>query len=66
MPCSAPIEDQFTHSYEGYKALLLTTIAEVNAVEAALTRTGVSYQTRIVRSKKHGLTYVITLVGAVA
>lgn len=63
MLCSTPVKDQFTHTHDGYRAMLLRTLSEALTVETALTQAQVPYRTRIVRSKKHGLVYVVMLVG---
>lgn len=56
------IDELFTQTYEGFKALKLRSAGEAIAVENALQKQHVSYQTRITRSKKHGRTFVILLV----
>lgn len=60
------IEDLFTQTYEGFKALKLRTATETVAVENALSRADLSYQTKITRSKKRGREFVILLVQGVS
>lgn len=66
MQLPSRIEDLFTQTYEGFKALKLRSASEAIMVENALTRASKSYQTKITRSKKHGREFVILLVGHTA
>lgn len=63
MQLPSNIEDLFTLTFEGFKALKLRSASEAIAVENELARQHKSYQTKITRSKKHGRTFVILLVG---
>jgi hypothetical protein len=58
------IEDLFTQTYEGFKALKLRSAAETITVENVLKRQQKSYQTKITRSKKHGRVFVVLLMSA--
>jgi hypothetical protein len=62
MQLPSKIESLFTQTYEGFPAVKLKSAGDAIAVETALGRTGLSYQTRITRSKKHGRAFVILLV----
>jgi hypothetical protein len=64
MQLPSNIEDLFTQTYEGFKALKLRSASEAIMVENALSRQSKSFQTKITRSKKHGREFVILLVGA--
>jgi hypothetical protein len=66
MQLPSNIEDLFTQTYEGFKALKLRTATEAVAVENALSRQNKSFQTKITRSKKHGREFVILLVSGAA
>lgn len=63
MQLPSNIEELFTQTYEGFKALKLRSASEAIAVENELNRQGKSYRTRITRSKKRGREFVILLVG---
>ena len=63
MQLPSNIEELFTQTYEGFKALKLRSASEAITVENELNRQHKSYQTKITRSKKHGRTFVILLVG---
>lgn len=63
MQLPSNIEELFTQTYEGFKALKLRSASEAIAVENELTRQGKSYRTHITRSKKRGREFVILLVG---
>jgi hypothetical protein len=63
MQLPSKIEELFTQTYEGCKAVKLRSAAEAITVENALQRAEKSYQTKITRSKKHGREFVILLVG---
>jgi hypothetical protein len=66
MQLPSNIEDLFTQTYEGFKALKLRTATEAVAVENELNRQSKSFQTKITRSKKHGREFVILLVSGAA
>ena len=63
MQLPSKLEDLFTQTYEGFKAVKLRSASEAIMVENALGRASMSYQTKITRSKKHGREFVILLVG---
>jgi len=62
MQLPSNIEDLFTQTYEGFKALKLRSASDAIMVENALGRANLSYQTKITRSKKHGREFIILLV----
>jgi hypothetical protein len=62
MQLPSNIEDLFTQTYEGFKALKLRSASEAIMVENELNRQSKSFQTKITRSKKHGREFVILLV----
>jgi hypothetical protein len=62
MPLPPNIEDLFTQTHEGFKALKLRNAVEAIRVENALQQAEQSYRTKITRSKKHGREFVILLV----
>ncbi len=64
MQLPSNIEELFTQTYEGFKALKLRSAGEAITVENALGRANKSYQTKITRSKKHGREFIILLVEA--
>ena len=64
MQLPSNIEDLFTQTYEGFKALKLRSARDAIVVENALQRNHMSFQTRITRSKKHGREFVVMLVGS--
>lgn len=49
-------------TYDGVPCLRLRTSAGAATAEAMLREEGKSYQTKIVRSKKHGLEYVVMVL----
>ena len=63
MQLPSNIEELFTQTYEGFKALKLRSASEAIAVENELNRQGKSYRTHITRSKKRGREFVILLIG---
>ena len=62
MQLPSKIEDLFTQNFNGFRAVKLRTATETVAVENALGRASLSFQTKITRSKKHGREFVISLV----
>jgi hypothetical protein len=62
MQLPSRIEDLFTQNFNGFRAVKLRTATEAVAVENALGRASLSFQTKITRSKKHGREFVISLV----
>lgn len=64
MQLPSKLEDMFTHNFNGFRSVKVRTATEAVAVENALSRASLSYQTKITRSKKHGREFVISLVGA--
>lgn len=62
MQLPSNIEDLFTQTYDGFKALKLRSASDAIMVENALSRADLSYQTKITRSKKHGREFVVMLV----
>lgn len=66
MQLPSNIEDLFTQTYEGFRALKLRSAGEAISVENALQRASMSYQTKITRSKKHGREFIILLCSGAA
>jgi hypothetical protein len=64
MQLPSKIEELFTQTYAGFKAVKLRSASEAIMVENALGRASLSYQTKITRSKKHGREFIILLVEA--
>ena len=62
MQLPSKIEDLFTQNFNGFRSYKVRTATEAVAVENALGRANLSYQTKITRSKKHGREFVILLV----
>jgi hypothetical protein len=62
MQLPSNIEDLFTQTYNGFKAIKLRSASEAIMVENALQRAEKSYQTKITRSKKHGREFIVLLV----
>lgn len=62
MQLPSKIEDLFTQTYEGFKAVKLRSALEAIMVENALGRAHLSYRTKITRNKKRGREFVILLV----
>ncbi len=62
MQLPSKIEDLFTQNFNGFRAVKLRTATETVAVENALGRASMSFQTKITRSKKHGREFVVYLV----
>lgn len=62
MQLPSRIEDLFTQNFNGFRSVKVRTATEAVAVENALGRASLSYQTKITRSKKHGREFVILLV----
>lgn len=63
MQLPSNIEDLFTQTHDGFKAMKLRSASEAITVENALQRAEKSYQTRITRSKKRGREFVVLLLG---
>ena len=61
MQLPSNIDDLFTQNFNGFRSVKVRTATEAVAVENALKRQSVSFQTRITRSKKHGREFVILL-----
>jgi hypothetical protein len=62
MQLPSRIEDLFTQNFNGFRSFKVRTATEAVAVENALGRASLSFQTKITRSKKHGREFVISLV----
>lgn len=63
MQLPSNIEDLFTQTYDGFKAMKLRSASEAIMVENALQRAEKSYQTKITRSKKRGREFIVLLMG---
>lgn len=61
MQLPSNIDDLFTQNFNGFRSVKVRTATEAVAVENALQRAELSYQTKITRSKKHGREFVILL-----
>lgn len=64
MQLPSNIEELFTQTHNGFKAMKLRSAREVIMLENALQRAEKSYQTKITRSKKRGREFIVLLVGA--
>ena len=62
MQLPSKIEELFTQTYAGFKAVKLRSASEAIMVENALGRASLSYQTKITRSKKHGREFIVMIV----
>ncbi len=62
MQLPSNITELFTQDFNGFRATKVRTATEAVAVENALNRAALSYQTKITRSKKHGREFTIMLV----
>jgi hypothetical protein len=62
MQLPSKIEDLFTQSFNGFRSVKVRTATEAVAIENALRKADLSYQTKITRSKKHGREFAILLV----
>ena len=62
MQLPSNIEDLFTQTYDGFKAVKLRSASEAIMLENALGRASVSFQTKISRSKKHGREFIGMIV----
>jgi hypothetical protein len=62
MQLPSKIEELFTQTYDGFKAVKLRSASEAIMVENALGRASLSYQTKITRSKKHGREFIVMIV----
>jgi hypothetical protein len=62
MQLPSNIEDLFTQTYDGFKAVKLRSASEAIMLENALGRASVSFQTKISRSKKHGREFIVMIV----
>jgi hypothetical protein len=62
MQLPSNIDDLFTQSFEGFRAVWLDNACDALVVEDTLTRAKRSYQTQIVRSRKHGRAFIIMLL----
>jgi hypothetical protein len=62
MRLPSKIEELFTQTYDGFKAVKLRSASEAIMVENALGRASLSYQTKITRSKKHGREFIVMIV----
>jgi hypothetical protein len=56
------IEELFTQTYDGFKAVKLKSASEAIMVENALGLANMSYQTKITRSKKRGREFLVMIV----
>ena len=63
MQLPSKIEELFTQTYDGFKAVKLRSASDAIMVENALGRASMSYQTKITRNKKRGREFIILLVG---
>jgi len=63
MQLPSNIEDLFTQTHDGFKAMKLRSASEAITVENALQRAEKSYQTKITRSKKRGREFIVLLMG---
>jgi hypothetical protein len=64
MPLPLIIQNRFVETYEGIPAARFNNSLEAKNFEEALQHVGASYRTKIIKSKKHGRQFVITLLEA--
>lgn len=64
MQLPSNIDELFTQTFDGFRAVRLHSACDALMVEDALTRQRRSYQTHIGRSKKHGREFIILLLDA--
>ena len=62
MQLPSNIEDLFTQTYDGFKAVKLRSASEAIMLENALGLARMSFQTKITRSKKHGREFIVMIV----
>ncbi len=62
MQLPSNIEDLFTQTYDGFKAVKLRSASEAIMLENALGLARMSFQTKISRSKKHGREFIVMIV----
>ncbi len=62
MQLPSNIEDLFTQNFNGFRSVKVRSATEAVAVESALRKAALSFQTKITRSKKHGREFVVMLV----
>jgi len=62
MQLPSSIDDLFTQTFEGFRAVWLDNACDALLVEDTLTQQKRSYQTHIVRSRKHGRAFIIMLL----
>ena len=62
MQLPSSIDELFTQSFNGFRSVKVRTATEAVAVENALRRADLSFQTKITRSKKHGREFVVLLL----
>jgi len=62
MQLPSPIDDLFTQTFDGFRAVRLRSALDALRLEDTLTREKRSYQTQINRSKKYGREFIIMLL----
>jgi len=62
MQLPSNIEELFTQTYDGFKAVKLRSASEAIMLENALGLARMSFQTKISRSKKHGREFIVMIV----
>ena len=62
MQLPSNIEELFTQTYDGFKAVKLRSASEAIMLENALGLARMSFQTKITRSKKHGREFIVMIV----
>jgi hypothetical protein len=65
MQLPSNIKDLFIQNFNGFRSVKLRSAHEAIAVENALRKANLSYQTKVMRSKKRGREFVIMLMGEV-
>ena len=64
MQLPSNIDDLFTQTFDGLRAVRLRSACDALMVEDALTHQRRSYTTQINRSKKHGREFIVMLLDA--
>jgi len=62
MQLPSNIEELFTQTYDGFKAVKLRSASEAIMLENALGLARMSFQTKITRSKKRGREFVVMII----
>jgi hypothetical protein len=56
------LSNLFDSEYDGFKAIRFKGASECRNMETRLTLEGISFKTKIIKSKKRGLEYIVMLL----